>query len=235
MARGVYKIINIINNKFYIGSAVDFKRRKARHFSELRNKKHNNKHLQQAWDKYGENAFIFVILEEANETDDLLYLENKWLKEHVGQQYCYNIGVDATAPMLGMSGELSPTWGYKHTEESKLKISKAGKDRPQSKETRAKRIKTMRNHYVSKETREKISNTLSGEGNFWYGKKRPEHGVKVSKVVIVTKPNGEEVIYESISKLREDLDVTPTTVHRALNSGKGFNTKCCGRCGVRYK
>ena len=42
MARGIYKIINVINNKFYVGSAVDLKRRRTRHFSELRTGKHNN-------------------------------------------------------------------------------------------------------------------------------------------------------------------------------------------------
>ena len=54
MARGIYKIINVVNNKFYVGSAVDLKRRKTRHFSELRTGKHNNRYLQSSWDKYGE-------------------------------------------------------------------------------------------------------------------------------------------------------------------------------------
>ncbi|MFZ9650084.1 MAG: GIY-YIG nuclease family protein, partial [Fluviibacter sp.] len=34
--RCIYKIINVRNNKFYIGSAVDFKRRKAKHLWRLR-------------------------------------------------------------------------------------------------------------------------------------------------------------------------------------------------------
>ena len=122
MARGIYKIINVINNKFYVGSAVDLKRRKARHFSELRNGRHNNRHLQSAWVKYGEAAFIFVVVEELPPEADLLAAENVWLKEHVGKDHCYNIGVDATAPHLGMSGPLSPTWGHKHTEDAKERI-----------------------------------------------------------------------------------------------------------------
>ena len=78
MARGIYKIINIVNNKFYVGSAVNLTRRKTRHFSELRNGKHPNKHLQAAWLKYGEKSFIFVVVEELKEGDDLLETENKW-------------------------------------------------------------------------------------------------------------------------------------------------------------
>ena len=89
MARGIYKIINVINNKFYVGSAVDLKRRKTRHFSELRTGKHNNRYLQASWNKYGEQAFVFVIVEELNPEADLLVAENVWLKEHVGKEYCY--------------------------------------------------------------------------------------------------------------------------------------------------
>jgi len=64
MASGIYKIINVVNNKFYIGSSVDLRKRKSKHFSELRHNKHNNKHLQRAWDKYGEASFVFVVVEE---------------------------------------------------------------------------------------------------------------------------------------------------------------------------
>ena len=115
MAKGIYKIINIINNHFYVGSAVDLKRRKSRHFSELRNNRHNNKHLQAAWNKYGAAAFIFVVVEEVESSVNVLDIENTWLKTHVGKDYCYNIGVDAVSPMLGMSGTLSPTFGRKRT------------------------------------------------------------------------------------------------------------------------
>ena len=90
MAMGIYKIINTINNKFYVGSAVNFSRRKTRHFSELRRGKHNNRHLQAAWNKYGEQAFVFVIVEEIQDKAQLLITENKWLSTHVGKDYCYN-------------------------------------------------------------------------------------------------------------------------------------------------
>ncbi len=218
MARGIYKIINVVNNKFYVGSAVDLKRRKARHFSELRNGRHNNRHLQAAWVKYGEQAFVFVVVEELAVDADLLAAENVWLKDHVGKDYCYNIGVDATAPMLGMSGELSPTWGRKRTARELAAQNWAGKEhRPESKER-------IRAHLIGKpksaETRAKISATLSGEGNYWYGKKRPEHGQKVSKAIVVTDPAGNVATYPSISALRAELGLKPPTVNRAVKSEK---------------
>jgi group I intron endonuclease len=220
MARGIYKIINVINNKFYVGSAVDLKRRKTRHFSELRTGKHNNRHLQAAWVKYGEQAFVFVVVEELALDADLLAAENRWLKEHVGQDYCYNIGVDATAPMLGVGGEASPTWGYRHTPEAREAIKTASTGRKHTPED----IEKIRRHWVGKPkpaaVRAKISATLSGEGNFWYGKKRPDHGAKVSKAVAVCDAAGSVTTYPSIQALREALDLKPSTVNRALKSGK---------------
>jgi group I intron endonuclease len=220
MARGIYKIINVVNNKFYVGSAVDLKRRKTRHFSELRTGKHNNSKLQNAWNKYGEQAFVFVVVEELNLEADLLVAENVWLKEHVGKEYCYNIGVDATAPMMGFGGKLSPTWGYKHTEESLEKISKTSKDRLHTQESKEKIRQYLLGKPKPADVRAKISATLSGEGNFWYGKKRPEHGAKVSKKVIVTSPEGVIAHFDSISELRQSLDLKAPTANRALKSGK---------------
>lgn len=219
MARGIYKIINVVNNRFYVGSAVDLKRRKARHFSELRNGKHNNRHLQAAWVKYGEKSFIFVIVEELSADANLLEAENVWLKEHVGKDYCYNLGVDATAPMLGIGGEASPTWGLKHTNEAKLQIGAASKARVQSEEEKAKRRETMRGKPQPSETRAKISAALMGEGNYWYGKKRPDHGAKVSRAVEVANDKGEIKLFPSIQALREGLGLKPPTVNRALKSG----------------
>ena len=218
MARGIYKIINVINNKFYVGSAVDLKRRKTRHFSELRTGRHNNRRLQAAWVKYGEQAFVFVIVEELAAEADLLAAENVWLKEHVGKEYCYNIGVDATAPMLGVSGEASPTWGRKRTAEELAAQNWVGRKHS----TAAKEL--IRQHLVGKPksaaVRAKISATLSGEGNFWYGKKRPEHGAKVSRAVQVWDTKGNTEKFNSIQALREALDIKPPTVNRALKSGQ---------------
>ena len=217
MARGIYKIINVINNKFYVGSAVDLKRRKTRHFSELRTGKHNNRYLQAAWVKYGESSFVFVVVEELLEDADLLAAENVWLKEHVGKPYCYNLGVDATAPTLGMSGELSPTWGRKRTPEELAAQSWAGKKH--SPESKDKIREFLLGKPKSAEVRAKISATLSGEGNFWFGKKRPDHGAKVSRAVVATSPDGKTLKYDSIQALREASGMKPPSVNRALKSG----------------
>lgn len=220
MARGIYKIINIINSKFYVGSAVDLKRRKTRHFSELRGNKHNNRHLQAAWNKYGEQAFVFVVLEEVSADADLLTAENVWLHAHVGQENCYNIGVDAVAPMQGMARELSPTWGRKRlATELKAQNWLGRTHKPESKEL-------IRQHLIGKPksatVRAKISATLMGEGNFWYGKERPDHGAKVSKAVAAIDPAGSITGYASVAALLIALKLKPPTANRALKSGKAL-------------
>lgn len=221
MARGIYKIINVINNKFYVGSAENFTRRKRIHWWMLRRGTHGNKHLQAAWGKYGEQAFTFVIVEELPEGVDVLAAENIWLKEHVGKGYCYNIATDATSPQTGMYGEKNSMWGktFSHTEEAKAKIAAASKARVQTDEEKVKRRKSMRGHHVAASTKAKISATLSGEGNYWFGKKRPDHGAKVSRQVVATSPDGRTLKYDSIQALREASGIKPPTANRALKSG----------------
>jgi group I intron endonuclease len=222
MTRCIYKIINAVNNNFYVGSAVNFEKRKARHLWRLRRGDHANKYLQAAWGKYGEQAFVFAVVQEVPEFEDILAVENVWLHEHVGKDYCYNIATDATAPQTGMSGEKNAMWGrtFTHTEDAKARIGAASKIRVQSEEEKAKRRQSLKGRVVSISTRTKISATLSGEKNYWYGKKRPDHGIKVSKAVVATDPNGRSTEYASISVLREEMKLKPPTVNRALKSGK---------------
>lgn len=77
---GIYMIKNILNNNKYIGSTNNFKRRFNKHRSELRKNIHHSIHLQRAYNKYGEDKFIFVILGICEPVHDtLLMLEQKYL------------------------------------------------------------------------------------------------------------------------------------------------------------
>ena len=64
---GIYKIENIINGKFYIGSSKDIYKRWDEHEDSLENGEHCNRYLQRAWDKYGANNFKFSIIELCDE------------------------------------------------------------------------------------------------------------------------------------------------------------------------
>lgn len=61
---GIYRIVCTANKKIYIGSALNLYSRRNEHFSELRRNIHKNPHLQNAWNKYGEEAFSFEVLEQ---------------------------------------------------------------------------------------------------------------------------------------------------------------------------
>jgi len=61
---GVYKILNEITKKFYIGSSKDIEQRFVDHKRDLRKGGHHNIKLQRSWNKHGENAFSFHIIEE---------------------------------------------------------------------------------------------------------------------------------------------------------------------------
>lgn len=59
---GVYKIESKTSGKFYIGSAINLRKRRNRHFSELNKNNHYNIHLQRAWNKYGRTDFTFNVV-----------------------------------------------------------------------------------------------------------------------------------------------------------------------------
>lgn len=59
---GVYRITNTITGGCYIGSAINIVGRWRAHRHALRHHKKSPPKLQNAWDKYGEGAFVFEVL-----------------------------------------------------------------------------------------------------------------------------------------------------------------------------
>ena len=57
---GIYMIRNKINDKVYIGQSIHIQNRLDGHKRELRKGRHDSRHLQFAWDKYGEENFEFL-------------------------------------------------------------------------------------------------------------------------------------------------------------------------------
>lgn len=122
MTVGIYQIKNIKNNKKYIGQSINIEKRKAQHFSELRNNTHINKHLQHAFNKYGENAFIFEIIKACKPR----YL-NRLEKMYIRIYDTYNNGYNQTKggdnpPVL--IGKNNPFYNKRHSYESCIKMSR---------------------------------------------------------------------------------------------------------------
>jgi len=88
---GIYRIKNLINGKCYYGSSKKIEKKWKTHLNQLRNKKHINCILQNAWNKYGEDNFIFEIVEEC-ELEKLFEVEQKYIDTYGD----YNIGIKAS-------------------------------------------------------------------------------------------------------------------------------------------
>ena len=75
---GIYAIYNVLNGKRYIGSTKDFRGRMNEHFSLLRRGINPCGLLQKAYNKYGKDAFAFVVLEPDVPDESLLNREQWW-------------------------------------------------------------------------------------------------------------------------------------------------------------
>ena len=92
MIAGIYKILNKTNNKVYIGSATNIKKRWRDHKWYLNHNMHHNSHLQSAWNKYGVDNFEFSIIIECT-IDELLIKEREFIKTYdtSNNNYGYNV------------------------------------------------------------------------------------------------------------------------------------------------
>lgn len=78
--RGIYRILCTKNNMSYIGhTTVSFSSRWKSHVTGLQKGKHHCKSLQEDWNKYGSNEFVFKILDIENDKDKLLEIEQSYI------------------------------------------------------------------------------------------------------------------------------------------------------------
>ena len=90
----IYFIINKITGERYVGQTTNFVRRKNEHLSQLKNKTHINKKLQNAWNKYGENNFIVEKIQYDNiSKEELNNEEIKYIKQYNSYNNGYNLTI----------------------------------------------------------------------------------------------------------------------------------------------
>jgi hypothetical protein len=167
---GIYKIVNLVDNKYYVGSSYDIiNKRWSQHIRKLNSKKHHNDYLTNAWHLYGSNNFIFQVIEVCDECK-LQEIEQKYLNIAILEQNnCYNLKFDAFG-----SGKLSEYTkqklrdvkkGKKFSEEhiKNIKIARAKFNPNQSEDIKQQLSVLQTGKILSEETKRKISNAFKGK------------------------------------------------------------------------
>jgi len=137
MNTGVYQIRNILNNHLYIGSSsykTGIQGRWRKHRNQLRKNTHINKHLQRAWNKYGEKNFSFEILELCNKGQCLIK-EQHYLNTLLPEYNLYKIAGSPKGRIVTQEtrNKISKSLiGRKLDIETKKKISLSLKGKPKS-------------------------------------------------------------------------------------------------------
>lgn len=224
MVCGVYEIVNISNGKRYVGSSVDIERRWAGHRHRLRKNISTSHALKAAWAKYGEENFVFRILELCD-VESLIQCEQK----HIDQKSEYNIRKiadsnigrvisDEERAMRSVVGKLAhannpdlaaasservkaqwenPDWAAKTSESIRQAATKAWADPLKKKERLAKRN--------TPEYRATMSSVTTGENN----------------------PRYDPTLYDFISPTGEVFTETKLSINAKIGLSRTHLTKLC--------
>lgn len=131
---GVYEIVNKVNGKRYVGSAVDLSKRERQHFNHFRNGSHPNIHLKRSISIHGIENFYFRSIVYCSRNNVIAWEQAM---------------IDELKPEYNICRKAGNTSGVKFSQETKDKISASHKGR--------------KHPPRSKEYREKISSALKGK------------------------------------------------------------------------
>jgi group I intron endonuclease len=129
MTSGVYQIRNKVSGLIYVGSSKDIERRWVRHREMLNGGTHDNKHLNNAWNKYGAGSFEFVVV-EVTPADHIYIAEQRYLDiARLSPSQYYNTQYDARGKARVGKLISQSIKGRKFTDAHRQKIGNALKGR----------------------------------------------------------------------------------------------------------
>ena len=215
--QAIYSIKNTINGMSYVGSTKNLQKRFREHVIALQKNSHHNQHLQNAWDKYGEKSFCFMLIEEVKEMSLLLEREQYWLDKT--EVYKRDKGYNICSKAISCEG-------VTRSDQFKNNLSK-------------KRRGPLNPNFGKKpttETRKRMSESHKGKKNHMYGKKHtPETRKKMSEAVrrkghVQTEEHVRKRIANSTKKHREKSKLTPEIVKeiRRLREEEGTKMRVLG-------
>lgn len=210
---GVYRLTNLVNQKTYIGSSVDLRKRFHVYYSTVRLST-SNMAIYKALLKYGHSNFSLEILGYC-ERDKAVSKE---------QEY-----IDLLKPSYNLNPIAGSTLGYRHSEETLAKLSANMSarmtGRTVSDETRANLSAAATGRVLTSEDRAKISAARTGM------KFTDEHRAKLSEsmsaingvsVVITNIETGAIEEFSTMTEAGAFLGVSRTTIKKVVVSGKLF-------------
>lgn len=145
---GIYLIKNAITGSLYVGSSKNIRTRVDVHKFNLRRGTHHSPYLQRSWDKYGEDAFLFSVVELCDLT---LLIER--------EQFYFGV----MKPDYNVLKTAGSRLGSKQSPETRAKISAANKGKPKPPRTAEHQAKiTEATQNRSEKTREKMAAAKRG-------------------------------------------------------------------------
>lgn len=185
----VYEIINLMNNKKYIG-------KRSCHCSiEDDDYMGSGILLKKAYKKYGKDKFKKSIVKICLSSDEAYSFE-KYLIEKVHayeSPMYYNIAGGGKGAGVG---ESHPNFNMTVSEETRARLSKALKGKPKPESQRIKLSQYHKGRHLKEETKEKLrvhfSQRYKGEGNPFYGKKHTKETREKLRQINLGKKQSEE-------------------------------------------
>ncbi len=200
---GVYRILHRESGKVYIGSSTNLKVRLADHKNKLRQNRHVNSYLQNAYNKYGEDAFDFQVILICDPVNNIMY-EQKFMDFYkcYEEDFGYNINPTAGSPL-----------GRVVTDATKLKLSQKLKGRVISQEARDKASITLTGRVFTEEHKRKIGDKSRGR------KHTNESKIKLSEINTGKKLSQE--VKDKISKKNKGKVVSDETKLKMSEAASG--------------
>ena len=220
----VYMIKNTVNGKVYVGSSLRPQSRFYEHVYQLKKGVHHSIRLQRSFDKYGEEAFVFIVLKYTDKN------------QHREEEARVLKILDTTNPKKGYNNsDLTELGVIRHSEETKEKMRRVAKGKKHTEEAREKMRKSKQAHAANMTDEERKIRSKSGK-KFWEGLSKEEiiiHNKKSLNAAIkkTSKPvlcsNGMQ--FNSISDASRFFDVGSTVIRRLIKKQRPGGVSGCGK------
>ncbi|RYF09541.1 MAG: hypothetical protein EOO77_23580 [Oxalobacteraceae bacterium] len=206
------QITDTTSGRFYVECARNAQRCWVRHRRTLDLGTHDNRGLQQAWEKSGADAFTFAALAAFGTLDEAREAERALLDQYRGKANCFNLVSDGRrqAPSAETCEKISAKLkGRPLTDEHKARIGRGLIGHPVSAETRAKIGASRKTFRHTEETKARIAESS----------RKPRGPHRTSDQTIYRFRNKEtgEVVEANAYDLRERFNLDRTMITRLIS------------------